>query len=211
MKNTEKDIFYKYLPLHLALLIPIPGRFVFGITIVIEHLLLTLVGTLINSLINKLKLKELKTVIILLTMISATIFFRQILVVTYTEIALSLGLLIFLPPVSLFITQIIFSDLEKPLIRRLKTNSIQTAIFSLNTLIFFLFRDIAGYGTFTFFGKNHMFTEKILFDQTSVGIFSFFATLPGVLILAATLLFCNLYFHEKIKILRRMEKQNDLH
>ena len=201
MKNTEKDIFYKYLPLHLALLIPIPGRFVFGITIVIEHLLLTLVGTLINSLVNKLKLKELKTVIILLTMISATIFFRQILVVTYTEIALSLGLLIFLPPVSLFIIQIIFSDLEKPLIRRLKTNSIQTAIFSLNTLIFFLFRDIAGYGTFTFFGKNHRIFEKVILNPDKVGIFTFFASISGALVLTGLVIYLFMFIRNKARII----------
>ncbi|MBR1639620.1 MAG: hypothetical protein IJ688_09580 [Treponema sp.] len=211
MQLIEKKSIYKYLPLHLALLIPIPGRFVYGFTIVLEHIILTLIGTLINSLINKLNLKELKTVIIMLTMISVTIFFRQILVVTYTEIALTLGYLIFLPPISLFLIQIIYSDLEEPLPVRLKTNLIQTAVFSLNSLLFFLFRDIAGFGTFTFYSGNHMFFEKVLFDSDNVGIFSFFATLPGVLVLAAMVLFFSLFIHEKMKIQKRVELQNDLH
>ena len=205
MQMIENNTFYKYLPLHIALLIPIPGRFVFGFTIVIEHLFLTLIGTLINSLINKLNLKELKTVIILITLVSGTIFFRQILVATYTEIALTLGYFIFMPAVSLFLIQIIYNDLEQPLLLRLKTNLIHTTVFSLYSLIFFLFRDIAGFGTFTFYSKNHMFSEKILFKADSVGIFSFFATLPGVLILAAALLITNLFIHEKFKMIKRAE------
>ena len=206
MKFIEKNTFFKYLPLHLALLIPIPGRFVFGFTIVIENLLLTLVGTLINSLINKLKLRTLRTVILLITLFSTTIFFRQILVVTYTEIALTLGFFIFLPPVSLFLIQILYSDLKASLPIRLKENLIQSSFFSFNALLVFLFRDIAGYGTFTFFSKNHMFFEKVLFKSDSVGIFSFFATLPGAMILTDGILFCDLYIHEKIKIVKRVER-----
>jgi hypothetical protein len=205
MQVIEKNTFFKYLPLHLALLIPIPGRFVFGFTIIIENLILALVGTLINSLIKKLKLKEIRTVIILLTLFSTTIFFRQILVATYTEIALTLGFLIFLPPVSLSLIQIVYSDIEAPLPVRLKENLIQVAVFSFNALILFLFRDIAGYGTFTFYSKNHMFFEKVLFGPDSVGIFSFFATLPGVMILTSAVLFLDLYIHEKIKMVKRVE------
>ncbi|MCR4580437.1 MAG: hypothetical protein K5681_08825 [Treponema sp.] len=211
MEINEKNTFYKYLPLNLALLIPFPGRFVYGLIIMLEMLLITLTGTLVNALVNKLKLKELKTVIILLTMIATTILFRQILVVTYTEIALTLGYLIYLPPVSLFLIQVIYSDLENPLAKRLKTNIIQTLLFSLNALFLFLFRDLAGFGTFTFFSKNHMIYEKVLFDSDTVGIFSFFATLPGVMIITACLLFLNIFTHEKIKILKRVEKQNDIY
>lgn len=198
MRMIERDLFFKYLPLHIVLIIPIPGRFVFGITIVLEHILLTLAGTLINSLVDTLRLKELKTVIIMLAIISASVLFRQILVVTYTEIALTLGYLIFLPAVSLFLIQIVYSDLENPLGVRLRENLIQTAVFSAGTLILFLFRDIAGYGTFTFYSKNHTFSEKILFERKSAGILSFFATLPGILLLVALILFASLRFHEKI-------------
>ena len=211
MLTKYNNPYYKYLPLHIAILIPIPGRFVFGLTLVIEELLLVLAGTLANSLINQLKLKELKTVILMMILISTTILFRQILVATYTEIALSLGFLIYLQPISLFIMQLIYKDIDQPLLSRLKTNILQALGFSFNALIFFIFRDIAGFGTFTFFSKNHMISEKVLFSSDQVGIFTFFASLPGVLVLSAALLLLNLYFHEKIKMIKRVERQNDLH
>ena len=211
MQLIEKNTLYKYMPLHLALLIPVQGRLVFGLTLVLEQLLLTVTGTLINSLVNKLKLEALRTVIILMTLVSTTILFRQILVLTYTEIALILGYMIFIPPISLFFMQVIYSDMGSPLAARLKANVIQTAVFSLLSLILFLFRDIAGYGTITYFSGNHMFSEKVLFAPHSVGIFSFFATIPGILVLGGALLFLLYFLHEKIKIVKRTEITNDLH
>ena len=51
---------YLYLLSFLAIVIPTPGRFVFGFTICIELILLTVLGTLFNSLTNLLKIKETK-------------------------------------------------------------------------------------------------------------------------------------------------------
>lgn len=199
---------YIYIAAYLAILIPLPGRFIYGLVLVIELLLTTLLGTSINSLVDKLNLKPLRSVITMITLISFVILFRQILIITYSEIALTLGFYIYLPAVSLFLIHILFNDFEVPLLQRLQNNMKKTFIFSFSGIFFFLFRDIASYGTFTFFGKNHQIYEKVLLNPNKIGPFSFFATIPGALILAGLVLFVQIIFRNRFRIIKNAEIQN---
>ena len=122
-------------------------------------------------------------------------------------IILILGFLIYFPPVTIFLTYTLFTDYEEALPIRLKNNLITTLTFSLFILVFFLFRDIAGYGTFTFFGSNHRIYEKILLNPEKVGIFTFFASIPGALVLTSLTIYLFLFLRKKYKIiLSRGEK-----
>ena len=192
---------FMYIASFLALTIPAPGRFVFGLTIILELFLLEILGILLNSLVTKLKFEEIRTYFVMFFMIAITILYRQILIFSYTEIALTLGFILYLPPVSVFLTHTIFSDLEEPLAKKLKSNLLNTLIFSLFILIFFLFRDISGYGTFTFFGENHRIFEKIIFNPDKVGIFSFFATIPGALVLTGLTISLFFFLRNKYRII----------
>lgn len=129
---------FMYIASFLALTIPAPGRFVFGLTIILELFLLEILGILLNSLVTKLKFEEIRTYFVMFFMIAITILYRQILIFSYTEIALTLGFILYLPPVSVFLTHTIFSDLEEPLAKKLKSNLLNKLIFSLFILIFFL-------------------------------------------------------------------------
>lgn len=208
MKNKS---LYIYIAAYLAILIPLPGRFVFGITLMFELILLSVLGTLINSLIKKLKLEEINSVIMMVTLISIAIIYRQILIITYSEIALTLGFYIYLPVISMFLIHYIFSDSSISLTEKLKMNIIKSSLFAFCGILFFLFRDIAGYGTFTFFGANHQIYEKVLFNPEKIGIFSFFATIPGALILASMVLFIQIIFRREFRIIKNTEIQNDIH
>lgn len=192
---------FMYIASFLALTIPAPGRFVFGLTIILELFFLEIMGILLNSLVTKLKFEEIRTYFVMFFMIALTILFRQILVFTYTEIALTLGFIIYMPPVSVFLTHTIFSDIEDPLADKMKANLLSTLGFSFFILVFFLFRDIAGYGTFTFFGDNHKIFEKIIFNPDKVGIFAFFATIPGALVLTGLTIYLFLFLRNKYRIL----------
>ena len=209
--SMKQKSFYIYIAAYLAILIPLPGRFVFGLTLMFELFLLTVIGTLINSLIKTLKLKEIHSVILLTVLISFVILYRQLLIITYTEIAFTLGFYIYLPAVSLFLLYFLFDETQDSLLVNLKANTKKTFLFSLSGILFFLFRDIASYGTFTFFGTNHQIYEKILFNPEKIGIFSFFATIPGALILAGVILFVNIVFRKKFRIIKNAEIQNDVH
>ncbi len=206
MKN-DKSLFI-FIAAYLAILIPSPGRFVFGVVIMLELFLLTIVGTLINSLITKMKLEEVRTVILMLILICFTIFYRQIIVILYPEIALILGFTFYLPTVSLFLVGYLFTNEKKTLGEHLKHNTLRVLVFIVTGLLFFLFRDIAAYGTFTFFGKNHQIYEKVLLNTESVGIFTFFASIPGALMLAGIILFIDICIRRKFMIIRNSEVQN---
>ncbi len=203
----KKNIFYILITAYLALLIQTPGRFVYGLTIMIELFLLVLVGTLSISLIKKIKLEEIASLILMTILIAFTILFRQILAITYSEIALTLGYILYFPTLSIFLLNNLFIIKSESLKVRLISNVKSSMIFIVLGLLFFLFRDIAGYGTFTFFGKNHNLYEKVLFITDEIGIFSFVASIPGALIMSGLLLLMISFISKKIKIIKNVEHQ----
>ena len=87
----------------LAVLVPSPGRFVYGVTLVLELNILMLIGTLTVSLVKQMKLEEITSLIVLVIIIASTILFRQIMIMFQPEIMLTLGFIIYLMPVSFFI------------------------------------------------------------------------------------------------------------
>lgn len=189
----------------LAILVPSPGRFVYGVTLVLELNILMLIGTLSVSLVKKMKLEELNTLIVLIMIISSTILYRQIMIVLQSEIMLTLGFIVYLMPVSFFVIGYVFSNNELQLKERLRINMVHILTFSVYALLFFLLRDLFGYGTFTFFGKNHQIYEKVIIPADRLGFFSIFASIPGAMILSSILLFIHIYVRNKIAIIKRAE------
>lgn len=201
----KKDNMFFYLTAYLALLIPSPGRFVYGFTLMSEVFLLSIIGSLSVLLIEKIKFEQLKSIIFILILVSFSILFRQIIVMINSQVALTLGFVIFLPPVSLFILNILFTQKKENFSGQFKHTVFKTLIFTLGGMIIFLIRDIFGYGTFTFFGKNHFIYEKVLFDSNKIGIFSLLASIPGVLIILGIIYFIFIQISKKIEILKNKE------
>lgn len=189
----------------LAILVPSPGRFVYGVTLVLELNFLMLAGTLAHSLIRKIKLEEMNTLIIMIVIISTAILFRQIMIMIQPEVMLTLGFLIYLMPVSVFLFGYLFSNNDHPLAVRLKLNMFHVLTYSVYAILFFLLRDIAGYGTFTFYGPNHQIFEKVIISPEKTGFFSIFASIPGALILSSILLFIHIFIRNRFDIVRKAE------
>jgi len=196
---------YTFIAASLAFLVPFPGRFVYGIILVIELIFLMFISTCVTMTAEKIRLGEIKNILSLTAIICFAILYKQILVLTQTEIALNLGFLLFVPAASSFIIGYTINKPESTLVDRLKVNMIHTANFCLFALVYFLLRDILGYGTFTFFGKNHQIFEKVIFDSGDLYVFSFFATIPGALVMCALLLFLDVIVTQKIEIVRKAE------
>ncbi len=199
-----KNKSFMYSIAFLSLSIPVQGRFVYGLVIVLEFLLLELVGTLVNSLVSKLKFEAIRSYFVMFILISTTILFRQILVITSSEIALVLGLVLYFPLVSTYLFDSIFSETDLPLGSKLKENMLRSLIFSFVLLLFYFLRDFLGFGTFTFFGSAHKVYEKIILNPEKIGIFMFFASIPGALILVGVLIY--LYIFIKNKVVAYAEK-----
>lgn len=196
---------YIFIASSLVMLIPAPGRFVYGLTLVFELLFSVLFGTLTYSLMNQLKMEKIRSVAILLVEVSFTILFRQIMVMLYPEVILVLGFIIYLLPISYFVIGYLFANPDWNLKQRLRFNMIHVLTFSVYSLLFFLFRDLAGYGTFTFFGKNHQIFEKVIVAPEKFRVLSFAASIPGAFMLSAIILLCFIIIRKKLEIIRRTE------
>lgn len=207
MEIKQKSIF-TYLAAYLSLIIPTPGRFVFGMTLMLELVILMFFGTLISIGIEKLKLKELKTVIILFSMLVITVIYRQIFILLQPEVILTLGFTIYLVPISTFLISFLFKTENLPIKDLLTKSTLRSVKFALCGILFFLLRDILGFGTFTFFGPNHQIFEKVLFNEDSVGILSFLATIPGALLLSSLITYFHLTVKKKFTILENVSKVN---
>lgn len=194
--NRNKPFVYSMA--FLSLTVPAPGRFVFGIVLVLELILIEIFGVLSNALATKLKFGDIRTYFVMFIMISLTILYRQLIAITYPEIVLSLGFILYFPIASAYILYNMFSDIDKPMGQRLKSNLIKTLKFSIAVLFFFLFRDIAGFGTFTFFGKGHRIFEKVIFNPDKIGLFTFFASIPGALILMGVMIYLFIFFKNRV-------------
>lgn len=202
----KKRSIYVLIATILTVLVPTPGRFVYGAALVIELNFIMLIGTLINSLVKKIKLEELNTLIILTTIISTTILYRQILILICPEVMLTLGFMIYLIPISVFSFGYLFSNQNEPLAARLKLNMIHILTFSVYVLLYFLLRDLAGYGTFTFFGRAHQIYEKVLISPDNLGFFSILASVPGALILSSILLFIHIFVRNRFEMMGNAEE-----
>ncbi|MDY2840572.1 MAG: hypothetical protein SOT46_09420 [Treponema sp.] len=208
MSNTEKQKnIYITIVAFLAILIPTPGRFVYVFTVIFEMALLMVLGTLLDELIKKLKLTHLKTVLLMMIILFISVFYRQIIVILHPEVALVLGFVLYLPPISLFLMGFLYRNNDLPLKNRLLKNSILILTVIIFGLIFFLIRDILGYGTFTFFGNSHQIYEKVILTSDKLGIFSFLASIPGSLMLLGLFLYLHIFVSQKINIIKNAEVQ----
>lgn len=200
----RKSIFI-FIVFSLAMLIVPPGRFVYGFTLVLELNLTVLFGTLCDYLINKFELNRIRNIIILFVVIAFTVLFREIFILLYPEVMLVLGFVIYLIPVSFVTLYYLIDPPAKSLRENVLYNTKKTLLLSIYSLVFFLFRDIAGFGTFTFFGKNHQIYEKILFNYENFRVLTIFASVPGAFILSAVVCLCYLVIYNKIEIVMRKE------
>lgn len=196
---------YVFVSTALAMLVPAPGRFVYGLVLVIQLNLLTLVGLLANSLTKKLKLESETPVLLLGTTIFATIIFRQFLVLLNPELVLTLGFIIFLMPVSFFFLGYLFNDTDLPLQQRMKFTFSHIVTFSIYALLYFLVRDILGYGTITYFSSGFQIVEKILISEDKVSVFSLLASIPGSLLFSSIILFIHIVVRNKYNIVKNVE------
>lgn len=206
----KKSNIFMFIAICLAVFMPFPSRFGYGIIAVLSMNFYMLIVCLVGKLIEKIKLSSLRPVCVLFTLVCTAVFFRQ-LVIFYSPItALTLGFLLYLPIMAvLMICDCLENDIL-PLKDSLKGNLLVTGKISLFILLFFLIRDIAGYGTITLpipSGLLKIYLPQILSFSPSV----FFATIPGGLVLAGLFLALMTLVQRKCNIISRSsELQEEL-
>lgn len=203
----NKKSIYVYIAATLAMIVPAPGRFACGIILVLELNLLMLVGTLVKAFIYRFNLRTTGNVLLLSVMIAATMFIRQILVITVPDMAVQLGFVLYLPTVSSFLIGYMFGEEQQSLGRAVSRNMLHSLSYSVFALVFFLFRDVAGFGTITLL-TSHGVYEKVLFDSGKISALVFFATIPGALVCTAGILILYVYIINKFEIVEKAEQKN---
>lgn len=183
-----------------AMTIVIPGRFAVGIILAVEMFLLTLTGTLFSALLKKLRLDSMNTVAMCAFLVSFTIFFKQLLGLFMPETAVQLSFVIYLPSLSSLSTVFLIKTKQPPLKTSILGNLGPTVIFAVYIIIFTLIRDIIGYGAITLPAPGKA-AEIVFFPETYTAFGTFFATIPGALVLSALFLSLFLAIEENFKIL----------
>ena len=187
-----------YMAATCAIVIVAPGRFVCGIVIAVELICLMLFGLLLKSLLKKMNLEKTEQAIMLCFVIFFTVFYKQILI----QIMPQLSFVIFLPSISTFTTVFLLEENDMTLKESLLKNMPVALGFASYLLVVSLLRDIAGFGTITLPALGEHF-ETVIFSTEKISFLTFFATIPGSLVLTALLLSLYLCIEKKLQIVKK--------
>lgn len=199
MANNKK--IYFYIASSLAMLIPVPGRFVYAIFMLLIFNVQMLSLTLLFHAINHLKLEYLKNSILVVEIVAITILFKQILSIICPVVALTLGFCIYLPTLTSVVLEFFFLDYSKGVKKHTLLNMRKSLLMSLFSLAYFFMRDIFGYGTITLPAWKRIIYIYLPFKAESTSASIFFATIPGSLAIIAVVLALYLKFKHKMLIL----------
>lgn len=200
MTLTKKSI-YVFITASLSMLVPSPGRFAFGIVLVLLLNILMLSGTVVRYCVWRLKIGRLSDMFLIGFLIFVTMMYHRLLVFISPAMALQMGFVIYLPTVSSYFIGYIFGTKMQNLVYDIKYNISHALFFSIFALLFFLMRDILGFGTFTYISLSG-FHEIVLFHN-NISAFSFLASIPGALICIAANLVLYIFVMDKIHIQER--------
>jgi len=206
--KTKRNI-YSFLTASLALLVPSPGRFAYGIILLFMLNLLMLAGTLFKHLVKVLDLDELLPVLLAVFLMTVSVIFKQLLITLSPLAALTLGFIIYMPAVSSFLIGNLYSQNSDDIKENLAVNLKESILFSIFALAVFLFRDIFGYGTISLPAASGL-VEISLLKVREGGFYPgiFWATIPGALVIIALSLAIYVHVISKFNQVKEQEESN---
>ena len=201
----NKQIYNIFTVISFALLIASPGRFAFGLIICAELFFLAICGLIVSALLEKLNLNQFKSILTIITLIFSTILYKQIIMWLFPLIALQLSFVFYLPAIPSYMIGMIYKNDSKI---KFSENIKIISFFSIFALVFYLIRDILGFGSFTFPTSNGIF-EIILFNSKTLSWSVFFASMPGALFLVTVSILVFVCIQNKFNIIERIGDEND--
>lgn len=201
----NKRIYFIFIAASFALLVSASGRLAYGLVLIVEMNLLVLASASFAAFVRRFEFGNLRKVVMLSFVIFATVFFRQILILFSPVIALTLGFVIFLPPVSVFLFGNVFAERTPYPSDALR----QSLVFSAFALVFFFLRDLLGFGTISFPMPNGI-GEARFFDSRSTAFCSLFASVPGALLLVVLCMAALLTVQRKMNIIEKSEGEYEI-
>ncbi len=182
--QMEKDVVFSYMLASFALVIPFPGRFAYGILLVLLLNVQMLSLTFFRALVELVHLDDLLSVLVAAMLLCESIIFKQLLALYSPLMALTLSFAIYLPAVSSFIISCLHpADAGLDRLGEVRENMRLSLSFSTVALVFFLIRDVFGYGTITLPGRKGLVCLTLLSQRESVHVGVFLASIPGAVLL----------------------------
>lgn len=181
---TKKKM-YALITASIALLVPAPGRFAYGLILVVQVMLLVTLGTLFRNWFSKLGLGQLLPALLAVMLVSVAVLYKQLIILYAPFAALVMGFTLYLPALSAFVISTVHHPLEESLGAQVHQNVIVALKFCIAALAFFLFRDIFGFGTITFPTHAGLWELQLIQDADKNYLGTFWASVPGALIIIA--------------------------
>lgn len=211
----NRNIVFMYIAVSLVMLVPVPGRLYYGVPVIIVLNLLMVLTTLFSKFMDYMKLYSLKPICILFMLVGITIFARQLLILYSPMTALTMGFILYMPAIAVLMLGRFFDNRGMHLKMALTVNMKESLFFSIYAFVFFLLRDIVGYGTISFPIPSGIFKLELP-TLSYFSPFTFWASIPGALVLSGLLLavlsfirkYCGIL--ERSAELRQQEGSNDI-
>lgn len=204
----NKYIYYIFTAISFALLVAAPGRFAFGLIICAELFFILILGFLFSFIMKKMHLEEMNPIITVVGLCFSTVLFKQIVMALFPLIALQLSFVFYLPAVSSYVIGIVYNHLEKNARTSILENLGVYGLFALLALVFYLIRDIFGYGTFTLPASSGLI-EYTVFNVDSFSWSILLASIPGALTIVSVFILLFIFVQNKFKIIERAGDTND--
>lgn len=183
---TKKASFF-FIASCLSLFVPVPPRFAFGIVLVLCANLTVFAVIMLKTLIERIGIGKYKNFLFMAGVLTVTFILYVLIEFLLPLTAFTLGFIVYIIPVSLFMNELVFPDNVQPLKQALPEAVKSCGILSMLGLLFFVLRELLAYGTLSLPGRTGLHIFGIF---KSLGFFPvfFWASIPGSLILLAFLL-----------------------
>lgn len=204
----NKYLYYIFTSISFALLIAAPGRFAFGLVLCFELFFLIITGFLFSFILKRFQLNEMNSIITVIGLVFSTVLYKQIIMLLFPIIALQLSFVFYLPAVTSYMIGIVYKNVNSSTKISLVENLKITMFFTVLALIFYLLRDVIGYGTITI-PSAYGISEYAVFppDFFSCGIL--FTSIPGSLVLVSVAILVFVFIQNKFNIIERAGDSND--
>lgn len=200
----KKNIYYLFTALSFSLLMAAPGRLAFGIVICAEFFFLLFAGWFFEKVTEYFNLVSIRSAVSVTTIIFATLFYKALITIMFPLVALQLSYVFYLPAVSSFIIGTIANQGNIEQSEKYKSNFKATLAFSVFALILYFFRDLLCYGTLTMPSKTGLAVKTVI-ERERTGFLTFFASIPGTLVIIACTILLFIFIQNKFEIIERAQ------
>ncbi len=188
----------------LSFIVPLPSRVAYTLIMLVTVNFVMLSGTALKMFIGKLDLQNLETPLLIIFMISMTLLFKQLIILFSPIIALTIGFVIYLAPVSSFLTGHILEPKENYTSNMFAVNMRNSGILSGIAALVSIVREFLAYGSFSLPFRDGIHIYKYPFVKSDTLSF-FFSTISGALILTGIVVALFFFINRKIEIARRKD------